>query len=201
MPSDTAFIDLLRYTRFNFDSAKPGPNGVTSVPSYVAFVVTREGVGRVEFGPAAPIEAVVAGWLAAITQNAPAGDFPATLRRLVWDKLVVHLPVGVSAVYLAPDQALTRVPWAALPGATPGTVLLEEHALVAVPHGQFLLAQLTAPAVPPTAGVTLTVGGVEYGDAPAQPPAADDADDLTAKRASCGVWLPARYRSGSGADR
>jgi hypothetical protein len=102
----------------------------------VAFVVTKERLARVELGPAAPIEAAVAGWLAAIGRNAADGDFPATLRTLAWDKVTRHVPAGIKTVYLTPDQALARVPWAALPGAKSGTVLLEDHALVTVPHGQ-----------------------------------------------------------------
>jgi CHAT domain-containing protein len=196
LPADTAFIDLLRYTRFTYDPTKPGTPGETRTPSYVAFVVTRQQVARVELGPAGPIESAVAGWLAAITTSAPDGDFPAALRRLVWDKLAAHLPAGVSTVYVAPDQALAWIPWAALPGAKPGTVLLEDHALAVVPHGQSLLAQLTAPATSPaTAGGVLVVGGVSYGEAPAKPVTAD-ADDPTAARAGGGSWrdLPGTAR-------
>jgi hypothetical protein len=151
LPPNTAFIDLLRYTRFAFDPAKPGQAGETRTPSYVAFVLTKERVARVELGPAEPIEAAVAGWRAAIARNAPDGDSPTSLRTLVWDKLAARLPAGTGAVYLAPDQALARVPWAALPGARRGSVLLEEYALAVVPHGQALLAQLTTPAAPPAA--------------------------------------------------
>jgi CHAT domain-containing protein len=202
LPPGAAFIDLLRYTRFAFDPAKPGKAGETRTESYVAFVVTKQQVARVELGPAEPIEVArvelgpaepievaVAGWRAVITRNAPDGDYPMTLRRLVWDKLAAHLPPGVTAVYLAPDQALARVPWAALPGTRPGTVLLEDHAVAVVPHGQSLLGQLTAPLAPPSAaGGIFVVGGVDYGRAPAASPAAADPDDPTAKRAGGGVW-------------
>src|SRR5205823_4794328 len=118
---------------------------------------------------------------------APDGDVPATLRKTVWDKLAPHLPAGVNAVYLAPDQALARVPWAALPGAKSGTVLLEDHALAVVPHGQALLAQLTAPAAPAAAGGVLVVGGAAYGPAPPKAPAAADADDPRT-RAGGAAW-------------
>jgi CHAT domain-containing protein len=74
---------------------------------------------------------------------------------------------------------------------------LEDHALVTIPHGQLLLAQLTAPAPPPdAAGGVLVVGGVHYGDAPARPAAAADVDDPTATRAGGGSWrdLPGTAR-------
>ena len=68
---------------------------------------------------------------------------------------------------LALDGDLTAVPWAALPGDEPGTVLLEQYALATVPHAPFLLGRLTAP--PPTTGdrgILLAVGGVAFDQAP-----------------------------------
>src|SRR5262249_5541144 len=61
---------------------------------------------------------------------------------------------------------LTRVPWAALPGNKPGTVLLEETALALVPHGPFLLDRLTNPPPPRRPGGVLALGGVDYQSAP-----------------------------------
>jgi CHAT domain-containing protein len=88
----------------------------------------------------------------------------ATLRRLVWEPLAKHVPVGVKAVYLSPDGDLARLPWAALPGRQPGTVLLEEYALAVVPHAAFLLEALAQPAATNRAGAKLlAVGGVGYG--------------------------------------
>src|SRR5205814_2150153 len=104
LPPGAVLIDLLRYTRIAFDRADAGKSDQEFTPSYLAFVVTKRQIARVELGPAAPIEKAVDGWLAAITRTAPDGDFPATLRKLVWAKLAAHLPVGVNTVYLAPDQ-------------------------------------------------------------------------------------------------
>src|SRR5439155_20398541 len=81
-----------------------------------------------------------------------------------------HLGGATHTVYLAPDGDLARLPWAALPGSKDRTVLLEEYALVVVPHGPFLLEQLLRP--PPAAGpgAVLTLGGVAYGPrAPGSP--------------------------------
>jgi CHAT domain-containing protein len=77
-------------------------------------------------------------------------------------------------VYLAPDGALARLPWAALPGWR-GGVLLKEHALALVPHGPFLLHHLAAaPAGADRAtGLLLAVGGVDYEGAPQAPPRAE----------------------------
>jgi CHAT domain-containing protein len=124
----------------------------------------REGqpVRRVELGPAEPIEQALAAWRQAIAAGL---DSPAAgeLRKLVWDKLVAHLPEKEgSAVYLCPDADLSALPWAALPGRAKGTILLEGHALALVPHGPFLLQRLRDRARAAGPGPLLALGGVRY---------------------------------------
>jgi CHAT domain-containing protein len=138
----------------------------------VAFVVSRaQPTRQVELGAAAAIEAAWMRWGTAITDNSTeeAERRSATeFGRITWDKLRAHLPPGTKTVYLSPDGALTRVPFAALLGARPGTVLLEELAVATVPHGPFLLERLTAPPTTPAASgnqVALVIGGVDYGGA------------------------------------
>ena len=60
---------------------------------------------------------------------------------------------------------LARLPWAALPGCQPGTVLLEEYLLATVPHGPFLLERLLETNTTEDPGRLLAVGDVAY-DAP-----------------------------------
>jgi CHAT domain-containing protein len=181
LPAGAAFIDLLRYTRYERDPQKPGKEGERRIPSYAAFVlVAGRPMRRVELGDAGPIDDAVREWRRAITGWRPslpdaerlaleqrADGAAAGLGRLVWRKLAEHLPAGTHTVYLAPDGDLARVPWAALPGQRPGTVLLEDHALAIVPHGPYLLEQLLYPPKPaePSAAV-LAVGGV-HPDLPA----------------------------------
>jgi CHAT domain-containing protein len=169
LPARTAFIDLLAYARFEQDPKVPGRVGERRTPHYRAFVLSPgQPVRQVELGPAGPIDAAVAAWRQEITEGR-AGLTAAALRRLVWEPLAQHLPAGTAAVLLAPDGALTRVPWAALPGRRPGTVLLEDHAVAVVPHGPFLLEHLTAAAEPATRpGLLLAVGGVRYDQDPAR---------------------------------
>jgi CHAT domain-containing protein/Tfp pilus assembly protein PilF len=173
LPGHTAFIDLIRYTRFEQDPQQPGTRGWRRKPSYVAFVLSpRRPVRRVELGEAAPIEEALGRWRQDITDRR---DSPAAtdLRRHLWEPLAAHLPADVEAVYLAPDGALARLPWAALPGRQPGTVLLEEHAIAVVPFGQFLLGQFAAQSQPAdTPAAVLAVGDVVYDDAPAAQPTA-----------------------------
>jgi CHAT domain-containing protein/Tfp pilus assembly protein PilF len=165
LPAHTAFIDLLHYYHVTRDlKAKPTPH-------YVAFVL-RPGqpVQRVDLGPAAPIEEALARWRRDLG-NGVSSPAAAQLRRLVWDPLAAHLGPDTDTVYLSPDGALHGLPWAALPGREADTFLLEEYALALVPHGPFLLDQLTAPPRPTDGKDTLlAVGGVAYDlGAPLQP--------------------------------
>jgi CHAT domain-containing protein/tetratricopeptide (TPR) repeat protein len=165
LPGHVAFIDLLRYYHF--------PRGPKSnpTPHYLAFVL-RPGqpVQRVDLGPAEPIEEALARWRRDLTSGL---DSPAAgrLRRLVWEPLAAHLGPDTDTVYLSPDGALHALPWAALPGNKPGSFLLEDYALALVPHGPFLLDQLTAPPRPTdTQDTLLAVGGVAYDQGPTLQP-------------------------------
>jgi CHAT domain-containing protein len=66
---------------------------------------------------------------------------------------------------------LHQVPWAALPGKKPDTVVLDECAVCLVPHGPFLLERLEEGA-PGAAGARalVAVGGVDYDGVPQTAP-------------------------------
>ena len=66
------------------------------------------------------------------------------LRGLIWEKLEPHLN-GIETVVIIPDGEMTRLPWAALPGREPDTVLLEDYAIATAENGQQLYARLTDP--------------------------------------------------------
>jgi tetratricopeptide (TPR) repeat protein/CHAT domain-containing protein len=180
---EAVFVDLLRYTHLAYDPNHPGLKGQKRTVRYLAFVVTRAAIQRVELGRAADLDAGVQQWRQAITQKLPAGndaarrDHDAQLRRhgqrvrdLVWEPVEKCFPAGVQTVFVAPDGELTQLPWAALPGGGPDRVLLDDYALAVVPHGPYLLEQLTPPPAraaqrPPPAGLLL-VGGIRYDDQP-----------------------------------
>ena len=71
------------------------------------------------------------------------------------DRFRKELPDKVRVVYVSPDSVLWRVPWAALPGDKPKSILLEDYAIAVIPHAVFLLDKLWPPDVaknPPTTG-------------------------------------------------
>jgi CHAT domain-containing protein len=168
LPAGVAFVDCYRYTHFRFDPKVRGRKGETRTPAYVAFVLQRQRPPvRVELGSAAALEGAWAAWHKALLTNSPEErQAAAAFAQRAWQPLRPHLPAGLHTVYLAPDGELTRLPWAALPGRQPGTMLLEETALALVPHGPFLLERLGhAPPRPPS-GIALVLGGVGYQNAP-----------------------------------
>jgi CHAT domain-containing protein/Tfp pilus assembly protein PilF len=185
LAADTVLVDLLRYTHFEQDPTQPGEKGEKRTARYLAFVLSRAAVQRVELGTAADLDAAVQQWREAITHKVPAGndaarrDHDAQLRRqgqrlrdLVWEPVEKCFAAGVRTVFVAPDGELTQLPWGALAGRGPDRVLLDDYALAVVPHGPFLLEQLVPPPAraaqrpPPPQGLLL-VGGIRYDDQPA----------------------------------
>src|SRR5207244_4513958 len=93
-----------------------------------------------ELGKIEPILAAIDPFRLRMKQKGGAtakGDPAAELRRLLWQPLEEHLQ-GTKTVLISPDGELARIPWAALPGAKPGSYLLEDYALALVPVPQLL---------------------------------------------------------------
>jgi CHAT domain-containing protein len=131
---------------------------------YVAFVVCRDRpIERIEVGAAEPIETALKDWRHLIEQRKEHEDTRSAekLRRLLWEPIAERLPKETRTVLLAPDAELSRLPWPALSGSKPGSILLEEHALALVPNGPFLLQQLRAERrFGQGSGRPLVVGGI-----------------------------------------
>jgi CHAT domain-containing protein len=172
LPAEAAVVDFLRWTLLEYGPTVPGKKGEKQTARYLAFVVTRDKVAWLDLGEAEPIERAVTAWREAITagHDIPA-ELPRKVRDLVWAKVREELGERVKVVYLCPDLALCRVPWAALPGDRPNTILLEDYAVATIPHAVFLLDKLWPPdATPKRPTGVLAVGGVAYD---AAVPAAD----------------------------
>jgi tetratricopeptide (TPR) repeat protein/CHAT domain-containing protein len=167
LPAYTAVLDLVAFDCPEKDPKVRGEKGRRWTPRYVGFVLARgRPVHEVDLGPAGRIDEAVQTWRVAIEHRraSPAAE---VLRRAVWEPLARHFPPGTTTVLIAPDGPMTGVPWGALPGDRPGTVLLEQYALATVPHVPFLLDRLTAPPRSSGAGdLVLAVGGVDYDGLP-----------------------------------
>jgi CHAT domain-containing protein/Tfp pilus assembly protein PilF len=163
LPAGTVFIDLLRYTHIEQDPKVHGKKGEKRTPRYVAFVVTRRGVKRIELGEAKSIEVMLDLWRRALVEGSEAEPgYAAKVHTLLWPPLRKHLPAKTTLVYLCPDAALNRLPWSALRDGKSGRRLIEEHALAVVPHGILLLDRLTEAKREKEKATLLAMGAVAY---------------------------------------
>jgi CHAT domain-containing protein/tetratricopeptide (TPR) repeat protein len=174
--ADTVLIDLWQYVRFSHETAPPGRAGWRGGLYYVAFVLARDRpIRRVELGESAPLDRAVTAWRADLAAGKAASPAAQELRKLLWAPLAAHLPATSRTVLVAPDGALCRLPWAALPVRPDGRPLLEEHAVALVPDGPSLLERLLAAKEAgekgPAGGLLVAVGDVSY-DGPPAPAAA-----------------------------
>jgi CHAT domain-containing protein len=169
LPPGAVFCDLARYWHIDHDAKVPGIKGDNWTLSYVAFVLARgRAVRRVELGAAGPIDEALAAWRRGLQAGKASSPAALALHRRLWRPLEQAFPARARTVLIAPDAALTGLPWAALPGRRPNTLLLEEYALAAVPDGQLLLDLLRAPARGGEGpGLLLAAGGIDY-DGPAE---------------------------------
>ncbi|MGP0068103.1 MAG: CHAT domain-containing tetratricopeptide repeat protein [Isosphaeraceae bacterium] len=161
LPERTVVVDLVQYARHEQDPRKKGNAGLRIAPSYVGFVLARDRpVRRVDFGAATTIDDAVRQWRSEIVAKQP-GPSAEILRRRIWEPLSREFPPGTTTVLLAPDGLLTAIPWSALPGERPGTVLLDQYALATVPHAPIVLDLITAPPLEVEGpGIFLGVGGL-----------------------------------------
>ncbi|HLJ97257.1 MAG TPA: CHAT domain-containing tetratricopeptide repeat protein [Gemmataceae bacterium] len=168
LPPSTALIDFLEYMKV---SPPPGGNGPMQRERHViAFVVRKDRqIVVCDLGPLLPIASAIDQWRETVTASTPGPeklDPAVELRRLVWQPLTPSLD-GVRAVLVSPDGALNRFPLAALPGAKPGTYLIEEMPVAVVPVPQ-LLPELLAhnsggDGADKAAGSLFVVGDVDFG--------------------------------------
>jgi CHAT domain-containing protein len=180
LPADAAVVDFLRYTLFEYDPEKPGPAGETRTERYLAFVVTRDKIAWADLDTAASIDTAANAWRESITGDETrkiplaaaekVDRLGADVRKLVWEKVRKELPDDIKTLYICPDATLCKLPWAALPGDKPGTILLEQFAIATIPHAPFLLDQLWPRDERKNPPVTaLVIGGVKYDAEPPLP--------------------------------
>jgi hypothetical protein len=175
LPEDAALVDVLEYWHLTVKKGK-----LQRERHLIGFVVrSTQEVQLVPLGPAAPIAGAISRWRR-IMQNRRFEDRTSAreLRALLWDKLEPHLK-GTKTVLVSPDGVLSRFSWAALPGQTPATYLIEERAVAVVPVPQLLPQLLAASAAKaPLRESMLLVGDINYAGS------AGKAEDLLASRSA-----------------
>jgi CHAT domain-containing protein len=180
LPAETAFVDLYRYLDFGQDPAVKGNKGARYRLRYVAFILWRgQSAVRVELTEAAAIERAWTAWHKALVADRPDAkaerEEATRFADLAWQPIRKVLPADLKTVYLVPDGQLHQVPWGALPGQKPDTVLLDECAVCLVPHGPFVLEHLQAKSPARSGDTLLAYGGIDYAG---EPPAVVPHDDV-----------------------
>lgn len=173
LPEGTAVVDFVRLEDWN--RHVPIRSQPREAWQYDAFVLTRtpagveDGIPWIQLGSADAIDKAIAQWRQAIAGGgrgeSGAVSPEALLRERIWDRLEPYL-AGSSRVIIVPAGDLNFLPWGALPGRKPGTVLIEDYALAVTESGQQLCDTLTAPGY--SGGGMLLVGGVDYDAQPGE---------------------------------
>ncbi len=164
LPAGSVLVDVLVYD--HAVPTKEGPMKLITEVRLAAFVVRpdRDRIERVNLGPAQPVTEALNRWRLALQRRfRTEGDarLSAEVRRLVWTPLEKHVG-DAKLVLISPDGALTRFPWAALPGAKADSYLIEERALAVIAVPQLLPDLLAERAGPPDEPSLLVVGGVNF---------------------------------------
>jgi CHAT domain-containing protein/tetratricopeptide (TPR) repeat protein len=135
LPAEAALVDYLIYVRSGFKSKDGRPR---SERHLVAFV-TRRGkpTARIDLGRSDKAEGLIRDWVASLARGKTATALGAEVKKLIWSPLEKHLE-GARVLLISPDGALGTALFAALPGKKPGTFLIEDVALAAVPVPQML---------------------------------------------------------------
>lgn len=152
LPDGVAVVDIVKVR--DWDANPPPGQPANARDCYEAFVLvggTRKSVPTwVHLGAANTIDRAVQGWRASLTDSQRGDstkgvsershqvDDSVSLRRVVWEPIERQLG-SARVVVIIPDGALTALPWAALPGANPGTFLLDDYAFGTVIHARQLL--------------------------------------------------------------
>jgi CHAT domain-containing protein/Tfp pilus assembly protein PilF len=166
LPKGTALVDLVDY-----HGRTPPGDAQESIDEHgiAAFVLRPEQSGPVlvSLWPTQALADLIDRWrrsYAAAPPPAAAGANPGVeLRKRLWEPLEPYLR-GAKVVLVSPDGPLNGLPWAALPGAKPGTFLIHEYAFAVVPVPQLLPEILRHESRPPAEKPSLLLaGGIDFG--------------------------------------
>ena len=202
LPPRAALIDILEY---GCRTMSPRSSAQGTLERRVVAFVTRcdRPIRRVDLGPQAPIADAVERWRTDLAAKRPpqGKEDPAVrLRHLVWEPLENEIE-GVDIILIAPDGALSQMPWAALPGRQADRYLLQDFTIAFVPVPQLLPQMLAKAELPATQGLShtnmLLVGDVDFEASPVRP----SASTVVARQAIPTSDSAATLRSARDGDR
>ena len=160
LPENAALVDYYVYSREVFETKERTSSRVE--PYLCAYVMRRDKpTMHIDLGPMSLVESAIEGWRTTFGGAEKGQDSGQVLRKVVWQPLLAYLD-GVKVVLISPDEALGRLPFAALPGKKEGTYLIEEVSTLVVPIPQMLpmLAERQASGI--NGAHSLFVGPIDY---------------------------------------
>lgn len=181
LPDDAVLVDYLEYDFFEPVQKRVGEPPERRLLAYV--ISPRQEPVRVELGPVSALEPLVNRWRTEVQAGGTGLEVGTELKRKIW------LPLGATVaaaptVLVSPDGILNRLPIGALPGAEPGSYLIEQQLVALVPTPQQLPSLLgdTMPDQTTSAEplLLLAVGNVDFNSA--TKPAVADASSASSRR-------------------
>ncbi len=168
LPKGSALLDIIKVRRH---LSVQGGQGPSAGLVYIAMLLRPDRpLTRVDLGDAETLDASVNSFRNMIEANDDYDDPAAVLSQRLREPLAPHL-ADVKTLAIAADGLLHRLPFAAVPGARPGTFWIDELLFVTVVSSQSLLNRDSGHDSKRSGA--LLIGGVDYGPADAAPNAND----------------------------
>jgi CHAT domain-containing protein len=202
LPPNSALVDFVEYS--HYPQKTPGQHERVTERRLLAFVVRPDQpIHRIELGSADKFAGKIDAWNREVvgSRDSDGAAFREELGKLIWKPLEPFLD-HADTVVISPDGSLCQFPFAVLPGAKPGSYLLEDRRLAVIPVPR-LLPQLLAQSYAGSedaAATPLLIGNVDYESDPgtiflAKNDARDRSREPVGNRA--GERLEFRYLSGT----
>jgi len=129
LPDTTTLVEFVRFSVCNFQAVPARGESQWQEPRYLAFVLPAgepDNVQMIDLGEALPIDQMIATYRAHLiaaggydrspgTSPSPGEDIGTALRSALFDPVARALPDGCTSLLLAPDGALSQLPFEVLP--------------------------------------------------------------------------------------
>ncbi len=160
LPADSVLVDYLEIAPSKGNVPK---NNECERPHFLLAFVVRPGrpIKLFDLGEVAPITVAIDRWRQDFGLSYDSQAAGKSLRDKIWQPL--EASVGdAKLVLISPDGALGRFPFAALPGRSSGSYLIEDYRLALIPVPQLLPQLISEANRRKTVKDLLLVGGIDY---------------------------------------
>jgi CHAT domain-containing protein/Tfp pilus assembly protein PilF len=166
LSSDSVLVDFVEYHHYT-PADKNSKTKTTLERRLLGFVVAPDRpVEIVLLGPMQPINEAIETWRVTFGMSAQGAAAARLLRERLWAPIEGKLQ-GAKIVLISPDGSLSRLPFGALPGKTPGSYLIEERTFAVVPVPQLIPQLVQEAGRKQLRKKLLLLGNVDYDKPPA----------------------------------